>query len=286
MHISKMIGAAGVATILGIGAASAADLPMKAPPPVVAPVWNWTGFYIGGNAGWAGEKASGTSDFIDTVFAPGNTEFSNPQSNSPSGSSFTGGVQAGYNWQVAPRFVLGVEGDWDWLNTKYNFCRQADRLSTACLDAPPNIFGFETIASQTNWLATARARAGVTWDRFMFYGTGGVAFGSIRTTESLSCLTDGCGGASTLKLALSSSTTQTRTGWVAGLGVEGMLNSQWSIKGEWLHYDLGSLSNTFTTVGNVGVGTQSVVWSRNERYDTVRVGLNYRFVSGPVVAKY
>jgi outer membrane immunogenic protein len=286
MRISKMIGAVGVATILGIGAASAADLPMKAPPPLVAPVWSWTGFYVGGNAGWAGERASGTSDFVDTIFAPGNIQFRNPQSNSPSSSSFTGGVQAGYNWQVAPRFLLGVEGDWDWLNTKYSFCRQANVSSTACLDGPPNIDGFETIAGQTNWLATARARAGVTWDRFMFYGTGGAAFGSIRTTESLSCLTDGCGAASTLRLALSSSTTQTRTGWVAGLGVEGLLTAQWSIKAEWLHYDLGSLSNTFTTTGNVGVGTQSVVWSRNERFDTVRVGLNYHFVGGPVVARY
>lgn len=294
MRNSKSIFAATIVAnaILGMGAAFAADLPVKAPPPPPAQIYSWTGFYVGGNAGWAGERASGTSDFIDTAFAPASTEFSNPQSNSPSGSSFTGGIQAGYNWQVTPRFVLGAEGDWDWLRTKYSFCRQTDILfSTACLDALPNIDGFETIASQTNWLATARGRAGVTAGQFMFYGTGGVAVGSIQTTESLNCLTDGCGGKSTFKLALSSSTTQTRVGWVAGLGVEGMLNSKWSIKAEWLHYDLGNLSNTFTTVGNVvgpggGLGTQSVLWSRSEHYDTVRVGLNYHFVGGPVVAKY
>jgi outer membrane immunogenic protein len=255
------------------GTAFAADMPLKAPPPP-PPEISWSGFYFGGNAGWAGQTTSGTSDFVDTFFAPGTAQFSNPQAGGPFGKSFTGGLQAGYNLKVAPNFVLGAEGDWDWLRTNYSFCRQANATSTACLDALPNIDGFENIAGQTNWLATARARVGWTWDRFMFYGTGGVAWGNIQTTESLICLTDGCGGASTLKLASSSVTTQTKTGWVAGLGLEGMLNPSWSIKVEWLHYDLGNLSNTFTTVGNVP-GTQSVVWSRDEHFDTFRVGVNY-----------
>jgi outer membrane immunogenic protein len=277
----RLIVASLIAAGLNFGfgaAASAADLPRQAPAPAyvkapVVPAYNWTGFYIGGNAGWVRESASGTSDFVDSGAQRSEVK-TNPQSNSPSNSGFIGGGQIGYNWQVAPQFVLGAEGDWDWLNTKYNFCRQTAIFSIACVDSAPNVTGFESIGSQTNWLATARARAGVTWDRFMVYGTGGAAWGSFKTTESLSCLVDGCGASST-QLAASSSITQTKAGWVAGLGVEGMLSPNWTVKAEWLHYDFGNLSDTFATVGNPG--TQSVVWSRDERFDSFRVGVNYLF---------
>jgi len=261
---------------------SKAPVYTKAPPP--AEIWNWSGFYLGGNVGGATENTSGTSNFVDTG-ATNPLRVNTPQSNPFSSPGFIGGVQAGYNWQVSPHFVLGAEGDWDWLHTRYGFCRPTSDLTLPCIDGGSggdgtfaNNVGIENIAGQANWLATARARAGVTWDRFMFYGTGGAAWGSIETTESLSCLADGC-GSSTLKLAASSSTTQLKTGWVAGLGVEGMLTSHWSLKAEWLHYDLGSLNNTLATTGTTVVtpSTQSAVWLHTERFEVIRVGVNYHF---------
>jgi outer membrane immunogenic protein len=263
---------------LGVSASAfAADLsPATAPvytkAPAAPPAWTWTGVYVGGNAGWVKEHASGTSDFLNTAI--GGAFATDPQLDSPSGSSFIGGGQLGYNWQVNQYLVLGAEGDWDWLNTKYSFCRQTDIGSLACTD---NSRGFETIGSQANWLATSRGRLGMTVPAFsnvMVYGTGGLAWGSIKTTESLSCLVGGC-ATSSLLLAASSSVTQNKTGWVAGAGVEGMLTPNWSIKAEWLHVDLGTLSNTFVTAGTVG--TQSVFWSRDERFDMVRLGVNYRW---------
>ena len=272
-----LIAGAALAALIGTPAL-AADMAVKAPPPAPAPVWTWTGFYVGGNVGWVGERASGTSNFIDTGFVPTNPLFSNPQANAFNSSRGIGGFQAGYNWQTAPNLVLGIEGDFDWMRTSYSFCRQTNNVSVACVDAAPtNIDGFESISSQTNWIATTRARAGVTWDKFLFYATGGAAWGNIHTTKSLSCLTDGCGGSS-LKLAASNTFTQTKAGWTAGLGVEGMLSPNWSAKAEWLYVDLGTLADTFTTVGSFG--TQSVLWSRSEHYNIVRVGLNYRF-NGP-----
>lgn len=252
--------------------ANAADMPVKAPPmaPVVAPVYSWTGFYIGGDAGLALENASGTSNFIDTYAAP--PDIYNPQSNSLHDVGFLAGGEIGYNWQVDPNWMLGVEGDWDWLRTSYNFCRQTNINSLPCTD---NDLGFETIGSQTNWLATARARVGVTMGWIMVYGTGGAAWGSVATTESLSCLVEGC-GSSSLKLAASSTVTQIKTGWTAGVGVEGMLDAHWSVKAEFLYVDLGNFSDTFTTVGTAGY-TQSVAFSRDERFDIIRGGLNYRF---------
>jgi outer membrane immunogenic protein len=248
---------------------AAAPVYTKAPAP--EPAWTWTGVYLGGNAGWVREHASGTSDFLQ----PGGGVFaSNAQLGSPANSSFIGGAQLGYNWQANRYLVLGAEGDWDWLHTKYSFCRQTDFASTACADTSR---GFETLGAQTNWLATIRGRLGLTAPAFsniMIYGTGGIAWGSIKTTEAVSCLVGGC-GLSAVPLAASAAITQGKTGWTAGAGIEGMITPNWSVRAEWLHTDLGTLSNTLITIGNAG--PQSAIWTRDERFDEVRFGFNYRW---------
>src|SRR5262249_18449691 len=140
----------GLAAIFAAGtAASAADLPVKAPPPPV-PVLNWTGFYIGANAGWLRQKDDGSSNFF-SANSPA-IQTNNPQLNSLTDSSFVGGVHAGYNWQIN-QWLLGIEADWDWTNGKNSFCRQTDVLSAACVD---NGFGFLTFTSETDWIATLR----------------------------------------------------------------------------------------------------------------------------------
>ena len=250
--------------------AVAADL-AKAPPPrpaPVAPVINWTGFYVGGNLGGVVENASGTSNFTDTTPNP-----PNPQSNSFTNTSFLGGVQAGYNWQFAPLWVAGIEADWDWTNTGYNFCRQTSVSSVACSD---NGFGFETINSKTDWLATLRGRLGVTWGNWLFYGTGGAAWGRINTTLSLNCTALGCGESSIAAVSASSSAGTTAAGWVAGLGAEWMFAGNWSVRAEWLHVDLGSINDSLPTVGSGGT-IQTAVWSRTEKFDEFRAGFNYLF---------
>lgn len=221
----------------------AVKMPVKAPPPApVAPVVNWTGFYIGGNLGGVVEHASGTSDFLDTLTGPGDTGFpTNPQSNSFSSTRFLGGVQAGYNWQFDPRWLVGVEGDWDWTSTGYSFCRITDQFAAPCFN---NGFGFESISSKTDWLATVRGRIGYVLGNWLFYGTGGAAWGRVNTTVTLNCLvTGGCGNSSTLVFG-SSSTSTTKAGWVAGLGAEWMLAGNWSVRAEWLHVDVGTISDS------------------------------------------
>ncbi|MBV9565324.1 MAG: porin family protein [Bradyrhizobium sp.] len=262
----------------------AADMAMKAAPLAAPAYTDWSGFYVGGNVGAVGEHASGTSNFVDTAFAPASPFFANPQSNSLSPWGVIGGVQVGYNWQISPRFVLGVEGDFDWTSSSYSFCRQTDIRFTGCLDAPPNIDGVASVSGGTDWIATARGRAGVTFNQFLLYATGGAAWGAVKSTESLTCLTDGCGATSTLRLAASSSNTQIKSGWTAGVGLEGMIWRNWSVKGEWLYVDLGNATDTLVTTGNRG-GTESVVWSRSEHYNIFRVGLNYHF-GGPAAAHY
>ncbi len=265
------------AAFLLAGPAFAADVavwPVRAAPPpvIVVPVYNWTGFYIGGNIGGVHSDASGTSDFIDTSVPIGSVLRSNPQNNSFSNSSFLGGFQAGFNWQF-DQWVVGVEGDWDWGRTRYSFCRQTNVESVPCID---NEHGFETIASRLNWLATIRGRAGflvAPW--LLVYGTAGGAGGDIDTTLSQSCLVKGC-GESGVKVAISPTTSETKSGWVAGAGIEALINNHWMLRGEWLHVDLGTLSNAFSTPGTGG-SFQTTTWSRTEKFDEFRAALSYKF---------
>jgi len=271
--------ACAIAAIALIGKpALAADMAVKAPPPAapVAPVVNWTGFYVGGNLGGVAEHASGTSDFLDTCSAgcfPFGGFPTNPQSNSFSSTRLLGGVQAGYNWQFNPQWLVGLEGDWDWTSTRYSFCRITDQLAAPCFN---NGFGFENISSKTDWLATVRGRLGWVWGNLLFYGTGGAAWGHVNTTVTLNCLGAGGRGNSVTLLTGTSSTSTTKAGWVAGLGAEGMLTKNLSVRAEWLHIDLGTISDSVTTVGTA-LSTQTAVWSRTERYDEFRVGVNYLF---------
>ena len=134
-----------VAATLATGAANAADLPRKAPPMVMpAPVFSWTGFYIGinGGYGWADTKN-------------GFTEFDNA-----SGGVF--GVQGGFNYQFAGSpIVIGIEADYQGANIK------ADGI----------FFGTLTNVELERF-GTVRGRLGFAWDRFLIYGTGGWAYGA------------------------------------------------------------------------------------------------------------
>jgi outer membrane immunogenic protein len=262
--------------------ALAADLGVRAPTPVytkapAAVPFSWSGFYIGGNVGAVTARASGTSDFLDTL----GTNASNPQTNSFSSTNALAGGQIGYNWQVDPRWVIGIEGDWDWTRARYSACRQTDVGGAACFD---NNHGFETLGAKTDWLATARARVGFTLANVLLYGTGGAAWGRVKTDLSQDCLKDGCGSTSTTQLFTASTAGHTKAGWVAGFGAEAAIDTHWSVRAEWLHIDLGTITDRLSSVGasedeegGSSSGTQTTVWSRNERFDEFRVGANYRF---------
>jgi outer membrane immunogenic protein len=152
----KRILLAGVAmlTLSAALPAAAADLPPRVAPygaPAYQPAYNWTGFYLGLNAGggW------GSSDWAGMGVT-----------NSPGGGMI--GVTAGYNWQGVGPWVFGIEADIDWTN--FND-------STLCQ------FG-TTCETRNDWFGTARGRVGYAWDRFMPYVTGGVAFGNIEAKQS------------------------------------------------------------------------------------------------------
>jgi outer membrane immunogenic protein len=274
-----------LATVLvGIGstAALAADLGARTytkAPPMVAQVYNWTGFYIGGDIGAANQAHNFTSNFSQTSSLPASAN--NIQNNSFSSTSFIGGIHAGYNWQFAPNLVAGVEGDWQWVRSNHSFCRQTDIDSVACVDNELDNRGFGSVSGRLSSVATARARLGWTVDRVMFYGTGGAAFADVKSSLSLNCLSGGCGNSSN-PLAASVSSSTVRTGWVAGAGIEWMVGQNWILRTEYQHIDLGDASATPLSPACGGCTLSS---SQNLRLDILRTGLSYKF-GGPVLAKY
>jgi outer membrane immunogenic protein len=258
-------------------------------PAMVADVYNWTGFYVGGDIGEAWAADSGTSDFFDPTFPKYFTvamrqgaPATNPQTSSLRSSTAIGGVHAGFNWQLS-HWVIGAEGDYQWTTAENRFCRQTSVFGAPCAD---NGLGFLTLGERADWIATVRARLGYTWDRFMVYGTGGAAWSNIETSINANCLVGGCGN-SILQLYTTQNFSNAKAGWVAGAGIEAMLSRNWIARAEYLHTEFGDTTNALNLVARslqgVTFPTQTASWSRSLTYDTVRVGVSYKFW-GPVIA--
>jgi outer membrane immunogenic protein len=288
MQNQKIIAAAVIAasTILGIGVASAADLRVKAPPPAVAAVYNWTGFYIGVNVGgvWGDYDVSATVPPAppNNINAAAILAATTAGNGGVSQSGFTGGGQVGYNWQFGKGLVLGVEADLNYLGDK------ATR-NTGVL--PVGAFLIQDIDNVSHdWLATFRGRAGFAMGPVLFYGTGGVALTNQRLARTQDwSFTDGCPivVATGLQRCHVGSVSETKVGWAIGAGLEYGFTPNWTVKGEYLHADFGRSSFTTTNVGAIFVAAapQTINHSVRSTVDIVRVGLNYRF-GGPVVAKF
>jgi outer membrane immunogenic protein len=274
------LAAAALGAVVGINAAAAADLPARTytKAPVMAASYDWTGFYLGVNAGgaWSQSDAATTTVFSPTGYfattSPGAIAIAGAQRINASG--FTGGLTAGYNWQ-ASNIVFGLESDFNYLDLKGS--STGSGIYPCC--APT---GFTVNSSvSTDWLITLRPRVGVAANNWLFYVTGGLAVGSVKSNFNF---TDTFATA-----AESASMSQTRTGWTVGAGTEYALMNGWSVKAEYLYVDLGRQSTTST---NLTAFTPAIAYPSNVythsvdlRTNIVRVGLNYKF-GGPVVAKY
>jgi outer membrane immunogenic protein len=243
-----LVGCVGALAFGGVPAL-AADMAVKAPPPPVpaAPVYSWTGFYIGINAG-AGYGAN-TSTFS------GFTAIDNPPPVSPNGWGGVIGGQAGYNYQFG-NWVAGVEADIDYAH----FGGNAVSVSVTNSSDPTT--------QNVDWLGTARARLGVlAIDKLLVFATGGLAFG--RVTSSSSSLTSGGCNISCGFGSMSS----TRTGWTVGGGAEYALTNQISFKAEYLYADLGSLTYSFPVTAAVSLNTTASQFRAN----IARAGFNLKF---------
>ena len=242
----------GVAVGLAVvQAASAADLPRKAPAyvPPAPPPFTWTGFYGGIHAGW------GWSDSNAAVVD--NVVLFDPVSLGQNGNGVIGGAQIGYNWQFAPNWVIGIEGDISGTGIRNTTITQ---MTFGGAPVP----GFtQTAERDVRWLATLRGRLGYAADRWLFYVTGGGAWGEV----------DYSGGPTVIATYTPVTFSHTGSGWTVGGGVEYGFTNNWTARLEYLYYDLDGASVTIPAVGG-GAAVQT--WDNN-KINVVRVGANYKF---------
>jgi outer membrane immunogenic protein len=237
------------AIALSGAAANAADLaarPYAPPPPPLPPAYTWTGFYVGANGGFGGNKFEYPFT-IGGIPALGLGATTGTSSLNSSGGF--GGGQIGYNWQVSPAWVVGVEGDFDGADIEGNASTTTNTFS--------GNFG-----TKLDWFGTVRGRVGVlVTPNALLYGTGGWAYG--HTTSSANAAAFG--------LSALASTGHDKNGWTAGAGLEYAFNQWLSFKTEYLYMDLGT--DTITTGSFVGVPFSL---SEKTTVHTVKVGLNVK----------
>lgn len=198
------------------GAASAADVAVKGSGPAYTAPYNWTGFYAGLNAGYGWANVSDTTSSTNL-------------------NGVIGGGQIGYNWQNG-NLLLGLEADVQGSGQKNS-----------------TTVGAFTVDRKLPWFATARGRIGYAAGPWLFYGTGGAAWGNYKLSVTSAGVT--------------ASDDATKAAWTAGAGVEWMFAPKWSAKLEYLYVDTGSTSVTlFGSTFNGRV-----------KDNIVRIGANYHF---------
>jgi outer membrane immunogenic protein len=242
--VMKFVLAAAAIAALAVTSASAADLPARSytkAPAYVAPVYNWTGFYVGAFVG----GTFGTR--TDTVFTGPSVEFGGKRKD-----AFFGGGQLGFNYQLAPNWVAGIEGD-------IGAGSRSDRVFSNTGFGGPNL-----AVHESGWLASVTGRLGYTWGAGLIYAKGGFAF---RERSKFDIL------------ALPGTDTFTHdTGYTIGGGLEYMFAPAWSAKIEYQYYN-------FERSG-VNTGIIPILNYRDDLH-TVKAGINYHFNwDHPVVAKY
>ena len=259
-----------IAAVAMITSATAADLPVKAPPPapVMAPVLNWSGFYIGVNGGYSWGRSSRDLNFFNPLNGVTLT------TGTGGGRDLDGGVfggQLGYNWQTG-NWILGIETDAQWTGQKG---------STTVLCPVAGCFpGRGTAAAlsdELEWFGTFRGRGGVlVTPSVLLYATGGLAYGSLQTDLALSTST-----ATGIPVTIGATKSTEKVGWTIGGGIETMFASNWSAKIEYLYMDLGSVNNSVLLPTAAGFPLGANVTSRVTD-SIIRGGINYRFSSGPI----
>ncbi|MEA2981643.1 MAG: outer rane immunogenic protein [Alphaproteobacteria bacterium] len=247
--------------------AIAADMAVKARPPLPAPVHRWTGFYVGVNAGWNWTTASTTTQVATSLT---NTSFPD----SANGNGAIGGVQFGYNWQTISNWIAGIEADFQVSGANATSNSHQLRLN-------PGLFGAVTTESfahthSLDWLGTVRGRLGYAFSKdFMLYATGGLAYGQV--TEStpalfMRTLITFPPNITTANTVFEASAV--RTGWTAGGGIESAVpNAHVSWKLEYLYVNLASANFSFagTILGLPVTNTTTSTLADH----IVRIGLNW-----------
>jgi outer membrane immunogenic protein len=207
------------------------------------PAHNWSGFYAGWNAGVGVSHVHADSTVVSGVADIAD-------------AAFTGGLQAGYNWQLAPHWVAGVEADINWLGVDRTYSEWVNSI----------VFGVKA-----DWYSTLRVRLAYSAGPALLYVTGGAAVVNVKNVFDQ-------------VITSTNARSETAFGWTIGGGIEAALGNNWTAKSEYLYIDAGNQAVPAPSIGALVVG------DFDNRFHVFRFGLNYRFATGkapgPVVTKY
>jgi outer membrane immunogenic protein len=234
-------------TAVSVVSAQAADLPMKAPPPIpVYTTYSWSGCYVGAHAGggWANTKWTNTAD--TTAFG----DLIAGQSLSQTKGGFIGGGQLGCNYQIG-QFVFGVEGTFSGSTIK------GTKQNTTFGPAFDDVF-----TTRVNSVATVTGRVGYAMDNWLFYAKGGYAGGQVKFSVA-----DNVGPA-----VGAGSATHWQNGWTIGGGVEYGLTQHWIVGVEYNYLDLGT--KNYQVAGAAG---GSYAFNVHPRIHEVLGRISYKF---------
>jgi outer membrane immunogenic protein len=228
--------------------ANAADIsmPVKAPPPIIAPPFSWTGFYIGGNLGGAWANTTITDSRFGLNFSNGNN------------AVFVAGGQAGFNYQFS-NVVVGVEGDFDWAANNNN-------TTTGVIGPLGHTF---TASANDRWMATVAGRLGYAFDRWMIYAKGGGGWVGANSFT----VTDVTTGAS-----VTAGNSNTLSGFLVGGGFEWAFANNWTLRAEYDFFGLSGRSFTVpvTAPVTIAVAGDTFTTGRNN-IQMATVGINFLF---------
>ena len=237
---------------MGIAApAFAADLPgtYSRAPVIFAPVYDWSGAYVGANGGW------GSSNACWDFTTPGGSFIASEGCHDANGG--TAGGQLGYRWQ-SNAVVFGIEGQGNWADLRGS--------------NSSNFFPGSTNQSIVNGFGLFTGQIGYAWDNVLLYGKGGAAV----TDNTYNVLVTGTGASA------GASGEVTRWGGTIGAGLEYGFAANWTAGVEYDHLFTGNRSVTFTTPpAGTFFGTDNV----RQDVDLVTVRVNYRW-GGPAISKY
>lgn len=227
-----------------------------------AGTYNWRGWYFGGNIGYGwGTGTNPSVDFIDgnnlaigAFFAAGGNILPSVKS-----KGVVGGGQLGYNWTFQQNLVLGWVADF-----------QTSGISgsgTAFVSIPGFSRTTQSNSIKIDWFGTARAKAGWAQYNWLVYATGGLAYGSVKTS--------GTADLPDIPLFLSASSSGVKAGWTVGGGIDYALAANWTLGVEYLYLDLGRQTYTFNGAPSFPLTTLNV--SNHAAASIARMTVNYKF---------
>jgi len=247
-----LLRAVGLAIVcLAATAAGSADLPSNVPPPSASSDYDWDGFYLGGHLGYAW----GDSHFTGPDGIAGSMSLALPIDSFDEAGSFFAGLQAGYNYLLPNRFLVGAE-----IDASFPAWPNLSGISIGGMSTFSSPFGVETYSETVLYSGTIRGRIGYAPGHWLLYATGGFAW----TYNQL-----------TLANAVTGVTDRPflwRLGWTAGAGVETPIAPHWTARLEYLFTDYGNKSVLFGSAGQR--------FTSDFLLQEVRVGLNYQFGDG------